>query len=268
MRCATYCVGQEYDVDHLVKLLISHGREPKFFDEVIQTQRETDSPDSVIEVFYYPFGCISIWGVSEGEEKAIIEETAAAIIGKTKDYSLDIIYYRYDVEASRTHIDEEKNEIILGDYSSFVKLSISYALAQSVKLNVLEKSVSNLLQDTTPLQQELANTGKVSLSKRQISQQIGILFNERYSINMHSDILDTPEFFWRRPRYEPIYLATAEFQDIEVRQNILNHRINMIQDLYTMLSNERNYINSARMELIIALLIAFEITIGIAHLIW
>ena len=47
---------------------------------------------------------------------------------------------------------------------------------------------------------------------------------------MHSDILDVSEIFWRRPSYERLYLMTADFQDIKVRQNILNHRLDMIDE--------------------------------------
>ena len=129
----------------------------------------------------------------------------------------------------------------------------------------MEKSVTELLTSTTPIQQELAKTGSVSLSKKEISQQIGHLFSERYSVNLHSDILDTPEFFWRRPSYEPLYLMTAEFQDIKVRQGILNHRLDMIQELYSVLSNELNYKHSARIEITIVILITIEVILALSH---
>ena len=151
------------------------------------------------------------------------------------------------------------------DSSEYLKLSISHALAQSVKLMVLEISVSKLLDKTAPIQQELAQKGSISLSIKEISKNIGMLFNERYSINLHSDILDTPEFFWRRPSYEPLYLATASFQDIQVRQNILNHRLDIIQELYSMLSNELNYKHSTRLEIIIILLITIEVLVALSH---
>ena len=161
--------------------------------------------------------------------------------------------------------DEERNRIILSNKSEYIKLSISHALAQSVKLIVLERSVSQILEKTAPIQKELANTGSVSLSKKEISKQIGQLFSERYSINLHSDILDTPEFFWRRPSYEPLYLMTAEFQDISVRQGILNHRLDIIQELYNILSNELNYKHSARLEITIVVLIAIEVVLALSH---
>ncbi len=267
MRCASYCTAAEYKIKDLVNYLNEIGREPKLFDEVIYSQKEVDSNNN-IDVFFFPFGCIVIWGANESEEQMIIKEIAKFQVDKLEVAASDFIYFSYNPSSNKTFIDEEKNEIILGDRSAFVKLSISHALAQSVKLNILERSASNLLDKTTPIQKELANTGSVSLSKKEISKKIGTLFNERYSINLHSDILDTPEFFWRRPSYEPLYLMTIEFQDIQVRQNILNHRLNMIHELYTLLSNELNYKNSTRLEWIIIILIALEVIVAIFHMLY
>ncbi|MDF2966114.1 MAG: hypothetical protein K0Q51_1502 [Rickettsiaceae bacterium] len=262
MRCASYCTAVSYNTQELVKQLVEDGYEPKYFDDVIHVQRDLGQKNRIVDLFYFPFGCVTIWGADESEDKSIIEELVNCEIDHNNDYTYDVIYYRYDDKSERTYIDEEKNEIILNDSSAFVKLSMSHALAQSVKLEVLEKSVAALLDKTTPIQRELAKKGSVSMSKTEISKQIGVLFNERYSINMHSDILDTPEFFWRRPSYEPLYLMTAEFQDIQVRQNILNHRLDMIHELYSILSNELNYKHSTRLEWIIIILIAIEVVMG------
>lgn len=265
MRCSSFCTATEYDIEGLVNYLNNNGLEPKYFNEVVYVQKEFKHNENPVDVFFFPFGCIIIWGADERQEKIILELLQGFEKEKLQNLSSDFIYFEYDETSAKTFIDEEKNEIILIDKSSFIKLSISYALAQSVKLNVLEKSVSNLLNKTTPIQQELASKGSVSLSKKEISKQIGILFNERYSINLHSDILDTPEFFWRRPSYEPLYLMTAEFQDIQVRQNILNHRLDMIHELYSILSNELNYKHSKILEWIIIILIGIEVILAISH---
>ena len=249
----------------LVKNLNRIGLEPKYFDDVLYIQKEPRRDALPIDVFFFPFGCVTIWGAEESEEKMILQNILGHTDSQNGQLVSDFIYFDYDETAEKTFIDEEKNQIILADKSTFVKLSISHALAQSVKLSVLEKSVSNLIVKTTPIQQELARTGSVSLSKKEISQQIGILFNERYSINLHSDILDTPEFFWRRPSYEPLYLMTAEFQDIQLRQDIMNHRLNMIHELYNILTNELNYKHSTRLEWIIIILITMEVILSLAH---
>ncbi|XVN43086.1 MAG: RMD1 family protein [Candidatus Rickettsia vulgarisii] len=249
----------------LIADLNKTGLEPKLFDDVIYIQKKHRKDSDPIDIFIFPFGCITIWGAEESEEKAVLSNVINHQINPSQQPISDFIYFDYDEKAGKTFIDEEKNEIILSNKSTFVKLSISHALAQSVKLSVLEQSVSNLIVKTTSIQQELAKTGSVSLSKKEISQQIGILFNERYSINLHSDILDTPEFFWRRPSYEPLYLMTVEFQDIQIRQNILNHRLNMIHELYNILSNDLNYKHSTKLEWIIIILIALEVVLSLAH---
>jgi len=239
--------------------------EPKHFDDVIYAQKEFGTEKDPIDIFFFPFGCVTIWGGDESQEKMILQDIEGFEIGKLKSPIADFIYFDYDETNEKTFIDEEKNEIILKDKTTFIKLSISHALAQSVKLNLLEKSVNDLIDKTTPIQKELASTGSVSLSKKQISKQIGILFNERYSINLHSDILDTPEFFWRRPSYEPLYIMTVAFQDIQIRQTILHNRLNMIHELYSILSNDLNYKHSTRLEWIIIILIAIEVVLAIAR---
>jgi uncharacterized Rmd1/YagE family protein len=248
--------------DHLV----SKGFVVQNFDDVIFAKLQ-DNND--VDIFLFPFGCLTVWGSDEAREKLLLNELKQFEIDSLTEVMSDPINFEYhetaDKDHGKTFIDEERNKIILSNRSEYIKLSLSHALAQSVKLIVLERSVSKILEKTSPIQKELANTGSVSLSKKEISKQIGQLFSERYSINLHSDILDTPEFFWRRPSYEPLYLMTAEFQDISVRQGILNHRLDIIQELYNILSNELNYKHSARLEITIVVLIAIEVVLAFSH---
>lgn len=267
MRCSSYCTSSSYDIKQLTDYLIKSGFELQIFDNVIHIEKDlSDKNGDVVDIFYFPFGSIIIWGASDEQEKAILNELKAFEVNSIINPASDWISFSLRNKEEKTFIDEEKNELILHDNSVFTKFSISSALAQSVKLSILEQSVSDLLQYADPIQKELAKKGTVSLSKTQISKQIGKLFSERYSINMHSDILDTPEFFWRRPSYEHLYLMTVKFQDIQVRHNILNHRLDIIHELYSLLSDELNHKNSTRLEMIIILLITFEVLLGILEI--
>lgn len=266
MRCLSYCTASEYVMTDLTDHLVSKGFVVQNFDDVIFAKLQ-DNDD--VDIFLFPFGCLTVWGSDEAREKLLLNELKQFEIDSLTEVMSDPINFEYHENADKDHgktfIDEERNKIILSNRSEYIKLSLSHALAQSVKLIVLERSVSKILEKTSPIQKELANTGSVSLSKKEISKQIGQLFSERYSINLHSDILDTPEFFWRRPSYEPLYLMTAEFQDISVRQGILNHRLDIIQELYNILSNELNYKHSARLEITIVVLIAIEVVLAFSH---
>ncbi|MDX1916862.1 MAG: RMD1 family protein [Rickettsiaceae bacterium] len=262
MRCTFYCIAKEIDLKKLSEIFSSDNSQ--FFDDVLCLQKEI-SHGKTIDIFCFKFGSVIFWGSSEEEEELFLKKSIDALIEEEPTKACDVIHYKIDEQIEKTYIEEEDNKVVLHKDSIFIKLSISHALAQSAKLSMLENAVSNLLLKTKPLQQELAKKGTVSLSKREIAKKIGMLFSERYSVNLHSDILDTPEFFWRKPKYEPLYLATAQFQDIEIRHTILNRRLSTIHELYSMLSNELNYIHSARMEIIIIILIACEVLLGITN---
>lgn len=264
MRCSSYCVAEGYDV------LGQNFNSDKFnykyqiIDKVLHLQYLNKTNQKDIDIFVFNFGSCIIWNAQdENEELEILKNLESCQSNALQELHSEFIDFNYNDHEDRTYIDEEKNIIYLANTEILIKLSVSHALAQAVKLNVLEESVIKLLENTKPIQQELSEKGRVSLSKSEISKQIGVLFSSRYSVNMHSDVLDTPEFFWRRPRYEPVYLMTVEFQDIRTRQEILNNHLNLIQELYNMLSSDLNHKQSSRLEMVIIILIAIEIVIAL-----
>jgi len=264
MRCSSYCVAESYDV------LGQNFNSDKFnykyqiIDKVLHLQYLNKTNQKDIDIFVFNFGSCIIWNAQdENEELEILKNLESCQSNALQEMHSEFIDFNYNDHEDRTYIDEEKNIIYLANTEILIKLSVSHALAQAVKLNVLEESVIKLLENTKPIQQELSEKGRVSLSKSEISKQIGVLFSSRYSVNMHSDVLDTPEFFWRRPRYEPVYLMTVEFQDIRTRQEILNNHLNLIQELYNMLSSDLDHKQSSRLEMVIIILIAIEIVIAL-----
>jgi len=140
-------------------------------------------------------------------------------------------------------------------------LAVSHALAQSVKIDAFEERIETTVQHTKHIPQQLAEEGKVSLSRKEIRKKMGALFLERSSINLHFDILDKPEFFWEYPEVEPLYVMTAHYLDIETRVEVLNQRLGVIHDLFDMLNSEFNHQQSSRLEIVIILLILIEVTV-------
>ena len=257
MRCSSYCITEGYNFLEKGLDLKTLGYKFQIIDNVMHIKNLSK------DVFVFPFGGCVIWHASEEEELNILKSLKSFQKNSLGKFHYEFIDFNYNRNKERTYIDEEKNIIYLASDNPYIKLSISYALAQGVRLKEIESSVIKILDKTKPIQEEFAQKGKVSLSKRQISKQLGLLFSTRYSVNMQSDILDTPEFFWRRPSYEPIYLMTAEFQDIKLRQSILNNHMDIIRELYSVLSDELNHKHSSKLEIIIILLIGCEIFLAL-----
>jgi uncharacterized Rmd1/YagE family protein len=157
----------------------------------------------------------------------------------------------------------EEDEIIVQNKNTLTKLAISHGIAQSVKLTIFEDLIQKTIDHTKHLPSELARKGKIHLSRKEISQKMGELFIERNFINLHSEILDTPEFFWDHPELEPFYRRTSHYLDVSKRVEVLNKRLNVVHELFEILSNELNHQHSSRLEWTIIFLIVIEVIIAL-----
>ena len=145
----------------------------------------------------------------------------------------------------------------------FSRLAISQALAQSVKLSTFEEAIQKTYNLSKQIPLDLAHKGKISLSKREIRSKMGELFIERSSINLQTDVLDTPEFFWDYPELEPLYKLSANYLDIKTRVEVLNHRLDVVHELFQMLGTELNNQHATRLEFTIVLLIVIEVILSL-----
>lgn len=258
MRCASFCTAESYVIDDLAKVMREQGLDPKFYDDVIHIEKKDE--DSTGQIFFFPYGAVVFWGISSDIEGEFLELLKGFSRNSLEQAIYDECFYTF---GESTTIIEESDEIILESEDSLIMLSLSYGLSQSVKLTAFEDSINLTIQTTKHLPEELAKGGATSLSRHKLSQKIGALFAERHSINLHNDILDTPEFFWRRPRYEHYYIMSAQYMDIATRTEILNRRLGVIHELYQILSDELKHLHSSRLEMTIIFLIVIEVFVAI-----
>jgi uncharacterized Rmd1/YagE family protein len=73
-----------------------------------------------------------------------------------------------------------------------MKLSISFALAQSTKLSVLEERALTIAAATRKLPMQLAQEGKVAVKSRAVAKLMGRVFIEQAALNLLGSVLDTP----------------------------------------------------------------------------
>ncbi len=254
MRCASYCTAQSYNLQKMLQHFTSFKQPARMIDDVLHL-KHTDQ-GKTYDVFFFPYGCFTSWGSLLEEEKTLIQ-TIKPFENKPLHKSVEDIFKYHMGET--TEINEEDDDIILEEDDAFIKLSLSHGLSQSAKLSTFEETITHTIESTRYLPRELAERGKISLSRKKLTQQLGLLFEERNSMNLHNDIMDIPEFFWRRPRYEPYYHMAAEYVDIKLRLDVLNKKLDVIHDLYDVLSHQLNHVYTSRLEIVIILLISIEV---------
>jgi uncharacterized Rmd1/YagE family protein len=255
MRCASYCTGHAYDIAEAFQILKPKAVTAQLYDEVVFLSMGSEHTMCI-----FAYGAVVFWGYTVAEERAALSELLPFLKTPLAKIQEDTFVFEYGVE---TLIDEEEDRMILQSEDPLLKISLSYGLSQSAKLAAFEHEIDMTIQRTRHMPAELAEKGKISLSRKKISQHIGKLFSQKNSINLESFALDTPEFFWKRPRYEPFYQLAVEFLDIQVRLNILNSKLNVVHELYEILSNELKHAHSSFLEWVIIILIMVEVLISI-----
>lgn len=159
----------------------------------------------------------------------------------------------------------------VGRESMLERLSVSYALAQSVKLAAFEARVAATVAETAALPEALARTGSIGVSRVDVSRSLGRLFLLRHAISL-SDVLDEPDFFWYNEAYAPAYAAACRYLECTARAGAVDKRLAMVRSLYDLLLAQSEFDlaavgaeHSSRLELIIIALIAFEIVLSLAR---
>lgn len=253
MKCVAFCTAASYDIqglyEHLKEKYNAH-----LYKEVVHVDLSEGDPNA--NVFFFQYGAAVFWGLKDAQRDNFLKETIAFQVNPLEKIETDSFTVAFGDE-----VKVVKDEIILPSNDALSLLAVSHALAQSVKLEAFENSLERIFTVTQHIPEDLARTGKVALSRRQIHRMIGRLIIERNSINVQCDVLDTPEFFWQNVELEPLYSALASYLALSDRVEVLNQRLDIVHDLFEMLSNELNHQHSSRLEWTIIILIVVEVVL-------
>lgn len=146
-----------------------------------------------------------------------------------------------------------------------VKLAISHAIAQSTKLCRFEERMNITMASVEQIPKKLALTGNLGMKREDVIKMSGRLFRLRVDVNLSSNVLDVPEFFWDEPSLHPLYSAVREYLEIQPRVMVLNSRCGVFLDLAEILTDSIADTNMSRITWIIIWLIALSIFVTCAE---
>lgn len=190
------------------------------------------------EIFIFHYGVIVFWNFTEAQEKNILGDITFAdykniIIRPLDEHDIEIeeFHFEYDMDTERPRIFNDVLTLRSGDH--IIKLTLSYAIAQSSKLSRFESRISPILTSVTKLPKRLALYGSLGLKREQLLKKSGKLFKLRVDVNLSSSVLDTPDFFWSiEPSLHPLYVAMREYLEIDKRVQVVNDRCKVFLEFF------------------------------------
>ncbi|RYP67480.1 hypothetical protein DL771_007211 [Monosporascus sp. 5C6A] len=219
------------------------------------------------EVFLFDYGVVVIWGMSPAHEQRFLKDIAKFEEEKLEpdDVETECFNFYYTSEYQPRIYNDF---ITLRDKGNYMtKLAISHALAQSVKTSLFEELVASTVETCKDIPTQIALTGKIALSRRQINMQIGELFILRINIHLNGSVLDTPELFWAEPHLEPVYQAVRSYLEMDQRVTLLTERMDVIADLLAVLKDQLSHGHGEMLEWIVIVLIAAEIVVAAINIV-
>lgn len=200
------------------------------------------------EVFLFDYGVVVIWGMTLQQEQRFLKEMAKFELEKLSPDDVEVemfnFYYTREYQA-RIYNDF----IALRDKNNYkVKLAIAHALAQSTKTSLFEELMDSTIDACKDVPTEIALTGKIALTRKQIHMQIGELFILKLNIHLGGSILDTPELFWVEPQLEPVYQAVRKYLEMDQRVKVLTDRMDVVGDLLAVLKDQLSHGHGEKLE--------------------
>jgi uncharacterized Rmd1/YagE family protein len=263
MRCISYCTARKYHIPNIASFFKNtRGHQAKLYRDVLHLSFLRKRGD----IFCFPQGCVVFWGLHRHEELAFIESLKTFAIDLLEKVEMDAFCFRLGEKTGMYTQDRFNLDVIeleFDDDDISVKLAISYGLTQSIKLASYEESIQKTIQANARIPEELGARGKITLSRRAISKRMGEIFLERSYVNLTSEYLEMPEYFWQFPSLEIYYLMAEKYLDVPRRATALNHKLDVLQEIFDMLNNQLQHRHSSLLEMIIILLILAEIVISL-----
>ncbi|KAF9269568.1 DUF155-domain-containing protein [Marasmius fiardii PR-910] len=201
------------------------------------------------EAVFFEYGVVVFFGLTEVQEKSILEDVHNAGIVKRKipeaDWEVEECHFTHDPNIAYPRIYNDF--FTLKSRSHLLKLSIAHALAQSTLLAHFESNAQRVLSspETFSIPKQLAAKGALQLKRREALKLTGRLFKLRRDVNLVSNVLDVPELFWDEASLKKLYDAVREYMEIGPRVQVLNEKLIMASDF---LDAIHDHLNNSAME--------------------
>ena len=207
----------------------------------------------------FRYGVAVLIGLSPEDEIGFLEKLKPRIDGKLAGVEEETAIVALASEAE----DQVPagGPIQLRDMLPEKLLVIADVLAKSVVLAHDEREVEKVFEIIEPFAKELADHGRTRRDRKGVLQLIGSALLVQHRVSGRVAIAEKPDALWDRPDLERLYARLEDEYELKERVDALNRKLAVVSETANTLADIIDTRRSLRLEIIIVLLIAFEIVI-------
>ncbi|KAM7347080.1 required for meiotic nuclear division protein 1 homolog [Cochliomyia hominivorax] len=290
-----FSTAEEYDLERLFIALKEQKlyEAKKFFSTdnlgvdkgVLYVTAKYQVGQEVRDIFFFREGSVVLWNFSDLETNNVLSflkpfEKEAYLKPLVRSES-EVMPYTYiphsvvdiegdliassDVEPAKAFFQNGKFFLTSGEDNFYNKYTFSNAMATSIKLGIWEATLDRYIDSMAFITDDMKKGRRIRISREEILRKTGELLALRHVINLSSDLLDTPDFYWDREDLEALYVQVCNYFSISRRTKVMNEKINHCVELAELISHNLNEAHNTRLEWMIIILIMIEVGFEIIH---
>ncbi|MBN9544662.1 MAG: RMD1 family protein [Alphaproteobacteria bacterium] len=145
-------------------------------------------------------------------------------------------------------------------------LVLADILGKSVALAHYEKEIASVLDAIEPAAGALAATGRIPSARTEILKLVGSALLTQHRVSGRIAFAEKPDILWEHPELERFYARLEDEYEIVERGSLLNGKMSVIASAAETFTDMMDTARSARLELLIVILILAELVIAAATL--
>jgi uncharacterized Rmd1/YagE family protein len=208
----------------------------------------------------FRYGVVVFIGISAEAEANFLARLKSRLFG---------LISPHEEETAKVQVAREAEEaipvggpVLVREFSLERLLIVADALAKSVVLGRGERELANVFDTIEPFARELATLGRTSRNRAAMLKLLGEALLVQHRVSGRVAVGEKPDVLWDRPDLERLYARLEDEYELSERVDTLNRKLSVIAETATTLADIIDTKRSLRLEIIVVILIAFEIVIG------
>lgn len=227
-----YATAEEYDLESLHTALTKQDlyQTKKFFSkgtpdsgDVLYVCAKYQVETEPHEVFFFREGSVVLWNCSEEEiGNLLIDLKEYEINSYDNEVVIDeneMMLYKY-TDGQQAQLKNGDFHVQKGEDGDLDRYTFSNAMTASVKLGIWESTLDRYVNSMAFVTEDLRSGRQIKMSRAAVLRKTGELFALKHLLNLRSDLLDTPDFYWDREKLERLFNQTSSYFSIHRRTKV------------------------------------------------
>ena len=206
-------------------------------------------------VVVFRYGAVVLVGLTPDEEKQALSKFSGEAPVEEENIALEI---RAGAEEGAT----ASGVLLLKELSVAHVLVLADILAKSVALARYEREIASVFDTIEPAASRLAVSGRLPKARKALLQLIGSALLAQHRVSGRIAFAEKPDVLWDNPELGRFYARLEDEYEIIERGTLLNSKVAVVGSAAETFTDMMDTARSARLELLIVILILVEVVIA------